>query len=171
MDHYESMVIILNSQLGSKPASFTWKRSRTAFFALPLSETDWKWIVLSHCNLTSRSCLKDAPRSSWMQPNLCLTCSQGWRTHWVFVVVVSGSLLYRGVAIEVVLLLVHQLTKKNEMFTEMQWQHLFQVQKVPDKNPSAVFTRTYSNRWWYPSSKEKIKLCKNKAPFVGSLFS
>lgn len=34
MDHYKSTVIILNAQLGSKPASFTWKLTRTAFFLL-----------------------------------------------------------------------------------------------------------------------------------------
>lgn len=50
MDHYESTVIILNAQLSSKPASFTWKLTRTAFFAClfeKATESESVWVIVT----------------------------------------------------------------------------------------------------------------------------
>lgn len=107
MEHYKSTVIILNAQLN---ASFTWKLTRTAFFCLPLWESNWKWISLSHCHLTSRSCLKDAPHSSWRSPVWAWRALKaGKRAEFC----ASDALLYPGVAIQVVLLFVRQFTQAN----------------------------------------------------------
>jgi len=73
-------------------------------FCLPLWETNWKWIILSHCNLTSRSCWKDALGCS----PICAWRALKARKH-------TDSLLYPrvGVTIQGVLLLVHQITQTN----------------------------------------------------------
>lgn len=110
MDHYESTVIILNTQLCSKPASFTWKRSRTAFFArrfekptesesfwvTSLQEAVWKMLLAA---------LGWSPICAWH------TLKAG--KHIEFFFCCCFRLLYGGVAIQVVLLLVRQFTQAN----------------------------------------------------------
>lgn len=99
MDHYESTAIILNAQLGSKPASFTWKRSRTAFFACRFekpTESESFWVIVISLQEAVWKMLLDAAQS------VLDTLSS-----------LENSPLYPRVAIQVVLLLVSQIPQSN----------------------------------------------------------
>lgn len=134
------------------------------FFCLPLWESNWKWIGLSHCHLTSRSCLKDTPHSSWTQPSLSLTRSQGWKTCWVLCfwrAVISRSCHTGGFA-----LCAPVYPSKLKCLLKC---HYFRSRKFLTKI-QALSLNVFSQTGGDIQSLKKQKLCNNKAPFVGSLF-
>lgn len=108
-------------------------------FCLPLWETDWKWIILSHRNLTSRSCLKAAPSQLLNAVQSVLDVLS--RLENTLTRCYIHELPYRGFCS-----LSARLPRQIEMFTEVLWQHLFQVQKVPYKNLYFVKQVVISNQ-------------------------
>jgi len=124
MDHYESMVIILNAQLGIEPASFTWKRSRTAFFACRFekpTESESFWVIVTSPQEAVGKMLLDAAQSVLDVLSRLENTLTRYYIH-------ELALPYRGFYS-----LCTRLPRGIEMFTKVLWQHLFQVQKVPDK--------------------------------------
>ncbi len=169
MDHYKSPVIILNAQLRSKPASFTWKLTRTAFFCLPffacLFEKATVSECLSHCPLTSRSCLKRCSSQLLEAAQSELDALSRLENVLSFVLltqVISRNCHTGGFALSAPVYpsTLKCLLKCHDniiLGPESSWQ----------KSKHCLYTYLM---WWYPSSKKTNNLSNNKAPFVGSLF-
>ncbi len=130
MDHYKSTVIILNAQLRSKPASFTWKLTRTAFFCLPLWESNCKWMFESlspHFKKLFKKMLLTALGSSpvWAWRAL----KTGKRAEFC----ASDASYIQELPYRWFCSLCTSLPKNIEMFTEMPWQHYFRSRKFLTK--------------------------------------
>lgn len=174
MDHYKSTVIILTlNSVANLPHSHESSHVQPFFACLFEKATESE--CLSHCPLTSRSCLKDAPHSSSTQPSLSLTHSQGWKTCWVLCfwhAVIIQELPYRWFCS-----LCASLPKHIEMFTEMPWQNYFRSRKFLTKIQALSLHVLSQTGGDIQALKKKKPLTINHLfivslfePFVGSLF-